>query len=137
MHNSLSKTIFPGNTIMKRVLIVEDEFILQMMIEKMLQRMGHEVVGKAKSGEMALELVEVHQPDIILMDIKIIGDYDGIDTVLKIRAFSDAPVLYLTGNSSPEIAERAAATKPMNFLTKPFEFHDLKHAIEHTNACLN
>lgn len=122
---------------MKRILIVEDEFILQMMIEKMLLRMGHEVVGKAKSGDMAVELAEVHQPDIILMDIKIIGDYDGIETVLKIRNFSDAPVLYLTGNTSPEIADRAAETKPMDFLLKPFEFHDLKHAIEATSACIN
>lgn len=117
---------------MKKLLIVEDEFILQMMIEKMVQRMGHQIVGKAKSGDMAIELVKSHQPDIILMDIKIIGEYDGIETVMKIREYSAAPVLYLTGNTDPETVERAMATKPMDFITKPFEYQDLKAAIEKT-----
>ncbi|MFW6347304.1 MAG: response regulator [Cyclonatronaceae bacterium] len=117
---------------MKKLLIVEDEFILQMMIEKMVQRMGHQVVGKAKSGDMAIDLVKEHHPDMILMDIKIIGEYDGIETVLKIREHSSAPVLYLTGNTDPETVKRAMATKPMDFIIKPFEYQDLKSAIEQT-----
>ncbi|MCH8568051.1 MAG: response regulator [Balneolales bacterium] len=117
----------------KNVLIVEDEFILQMMIEKMIQKMGHTIVGKAKSGEMAIELVKKVQPDVILMDIKIIGDYDGIETVLKIREFSNAPVLYLSGNTDPETMKRALATKPMRFIVKPFEFNDLKNAIDNSS----
>lgn len=117
---------------MKKLLIVEDEFILQMMIEKMVQRMGHQIVGKAKSGDMAVDLARQHKPDIILMDIKIIGDYDGIQTVMRIREFSDAHVLYLSGNTDPETMKRAKATKPMDFIIKPFEYQDLKTAIETT-----
>lgn len=115
---------------MKKLLIVEDEFILQMMIEKMVERIGHQIVGKAKSGDMAIDLVKQEAPDVVLMDIKIIGKYDGIETVRKIREFSDVPVLYLTGNTDPQIMKQAMDTQPMAFITKPFEYKELKTAIE-------
>ncbi len=115
---------------MKKILIVEDEFMLQMMIEKMIQKMGHEVVAMVKSGSAAVVKVRETNPDIILMDIKIIGDYDGIETVQKIREFSDVPVLYLTGNTSSETIDRAKQTEPMFVVSKPFEYTDLKTVID-------
>lgn len=115
---------------MKKILVVEDEFMLQVMIEKMIEKMGHSVVGTVKSGVAAVDKVKETDPDIILMDIKIIGDYDGIETVLKIREFSDVPVLYLTGNTNSSTMERAKQTEPMSFITKPFEYHDLKKVMD-------
>lgn len=115
---------------MKKILIVEDEFILQMMLEKMVQKMGYEVLSKAKSGNVAIDLAKVENPDLILMDIKIIGDLDGIDTIQEIRKFSQVPVLYLSGNTDPDTRARASMTAPMDFIVKPFEYQDLKEAIE-------
>lgn len=117
---------------MKKILIVEDEFILQMMLEKMVQKMGHQVVTKAKSGSAAIDVVRAEKPDLILMDIKIIGEIDGIETIHKIREFSKVPVLYLSGNTDPDTRKRAFATAPMDFIIKPFEYQDLKDAINRT-----
>lgn len=63
------------------------------------------------------------------MDIKIIGDIDGIETIKKIREFSDIPVLYLSGNTDPDTRKRAAETAPMDFIIKPFEYQDLMNAV--------
>ncbi len=115
---------------MKKIIIVEDEFMLQMMIEKMIEKMGHQVVAKAKSGDAAIEAVKEHQPDLVLMDVKLIGKYDGIETIQQIRAFSDVPVLYLTGNTDKAVIERAKDTKPMAFVIKPFEYNGLREAME-------
>jgi DNA-binding response OmpR family regulator len=114
---------------MKKILIVEDEFILQMMLEKMVQKMGHQVVSKAKSGAVAIDVAKNESPDLILMDIKIIGDIDGIETIKKIREFSDVPVLYLSGNTDPDTRKRASETAPMDFIIKPFEYQDLMNAV--------
>lgn len=114
---------------MKKILIVEDEFILQMMLEKMVQKMGHQVVTKAKSGSAAIDVVKSEKPDLILMDIKIIGEIDGIETIEEIRKFSEIPVLYLSGNTDPDTRKRAYTTAPMDFIIKPFEYQDLKDAI--------
>ncbi len=115
---------------MKKILVVEDEYMLQMMIEKMIEKMGHEVAATVKSGLAAVEKVRETEPDIILMDIKIIGDYDGIETVQKIREFSDVPVLYLTGNTNNSTMERARLTEPMFFVSKPFQYNDLKAVVD-------
>lgn len=115
---------------MKKIIIVEDEFMLQMMIEKMIEKMGHQVVAKAKSGDAAIEAVKEHQPDLVLMDVKLIGKYDGIETIQQIRAFSDVPVLYLTGNTDKAVIERAKDTMPMAFVIKPFEYNGLRDAME-------
>lgn len=114
---------------MKSILIVEDEFILQMMLEKMILKIGHKIAGKAKSSETAIELVKETKPDLILMDIKIIGELDGIDTIKKIREFSDVPALYISGNTDPATKKRAMDTQPMDFIIKPFEYQDLKEVI--------
>ncbi|MCH8556589.1 MAG: response regulator [Balneolia bacterium] len=115
---------------MKKILIVEDEFMLQMMIEKMIEKMGHQIVAKAKSGDAAIEAVKEYNPDLVLMDVKLIGKYDGIQTIEQVRAFSDVPVLYLTGNTEKDVIQRAEATQPMGFLIKPFEYTSLRDAME-------
>ena len=115
---------------MKKVLIVEDEFMLQMMIEKMIEKMGYQIVAKAKSGNAAIEAVYKHNPDLVLMDVKLIGKYDGIQTIERIRSFSNVPVLYLTGNTEKDVFKRAEATQPMSFIIKPFEYTSLREAME-------
>lgn len=106
-------------------MIVEDELIIALMIERMVQNMGHKVVAKVTTGEAAIEAVKVHRPDIILMDIRLQGEMDGIEAMAQIRRSSKASVIYITGNSDENYRKRVEESKPMDFLTKPITQGDL------------
>jgi CheY-like chemotaxis protein len=114
---------------MKRVLIVEDEFIIALLVERQLRKLGHEVCGKATSGLQAIETLKITPCDFILMDIKINGSLDGIETMKEIRRFSNIPVVYVTGNSDPRTRDRASGTNPSGYLIKPIEFVELDNLI--------
>jgi CheY-like chemotaxis protein len=102
-----------------RILIVEDEGIVAWDIEKNLRDLGFEVVGVAASGREALALAKSGQPDLILMDIRIQGDIDGITTAELVRRQLGIPVVYLTAHGDPETLERAKGTAPVGYLIKP------------------
>lgn len=112
-----------------RILIVEDEFIIAMLIEKQVTRLGYTVVDKVTSGDRAIDAAKAGKCDLILMDIKILGDLDGIDTMKEIRGFSDVPVIYITGNSDPLTRERAYKTNPSGYIIKPIELEMLRVTI--------
>jgi CheY-like chemotaxis protein len=114
----------------KKVIIVEDDLILNLLYESYLERLGFETEGELVYGKTAIETAKKISPDLIVMDISLEGDVDGIDAMLKIRKFSDVPVIYITGNSDPYHVERAEETNYLEYLTKPIEFDDLKQAIE-------
>jgi two-component system, response regulator PdtaR len=113
----------------KKILIVEDEFIIAMLIEKQITRLGYNVVDKVTSGAKAIEAVKTYRCDLILMDIKIIGDIDGIETMREIRKFSEVPVIYITGNSDPVTKQKAFETGPAGYIIKPIETDTLRNAI--------
>lgn len=113
----------------KRILIVEDEFIIAMLIEKQITRLGYEVVAKVTSGDKAIETVKSNKVDLVLMDIKIIGDMDGIETMHQIRTFSSVPVIYITGNSDPVTKQKAFETGPVGYIIKPIEMDTLRVAL--------
>lgn len=110
----------------KKVLIVEDDFMLSMMNRKYVELMGHEVVGTASTGEEAIEAARKHNPDIILMDLRLDGPLDGIDTMKEISKFSQARAIYLTGNSDERNRERANETNMLAFCVKPVHFEQLQ-----------
>jgi len=114
----------------KKVIIVEDDLILNLLYESYLERLGFETEGELVYGKTAIETAKKISPDLIVMDISLEGDVDGIDAMLKIRKFSDVPVIYITGNSDPYHVQRAEETNYLEYLTKPIEFDDLKQAIE-------
>lgn len=114
----------------KRVLIVEDDLIISLVIENMVKELGHEVVGKAVSGDEAISLAEKHKPDLLLMDIRLKGDMDGIEAVEKIKVIHDVSVIYLTGNSDRLNYERARDTKFADLIVKPFTINDLTKSFE-------
>ena len=113
----------------KKILIVEDEFIIAMLIEKQITRLGYEVVAKVTSGDKALDAVKSNNVDLILMDIKIIGDMDGIETMHTVRKFSSVPVIYITGNSDPVTKQKAFETGPAGYIIKPIEMDTLRVAL--------
>lgn len=112
-----------------KVLIVEDNFILSMVEERLLSKLGHEVVGKVASGEEAVELFRKLQPDLIIMDISLSGEMDGIEATQKIREHSNVPVLFVSGNSD-RFKKSCELQKGFNeFVAKPFTSDDLSETI--------
>ena len=116
---------------MKRnVLIVEDEAILSMMYKKLLERNGFNVVGTAFSGDAAVSEALHLCPDIILMDIFLKGEMDGIDAAEKINKTLNVPIVYITGNSDSATRERAFKTGPAGYLEKPIDENILLSMME-------
>lgn len=114
----------------KTVIIVEDDLILNLLYESYLERLGFETKGELVHGKTAIEMAQKISPDLIVMDITLDGEIDGIEAMLKIRAFPDVPVIYITGNSDLYHVERAKETNPLHYLTKPIEFEDLQKSID-------
>lgn len=112
----------------KRILIVEDELIIALMIERMVQNLGHTVIEKVTTGNAAIEAAKIHNPDIILMDIRLQGEMDGIEAMSEIRRTSNVPVIYITGNSDENYRKRIEESKPLDFLTKPITQGDLSRS---------
>lgn len=112
-----------------RILVVEDEAIVAMDISHRLKRMGYEVIGTAASGEIALQLVEQHAPDLVLMDIRLAGQLDGIETAALLRQSHDVPIIYLTAHTDSTTLERAKATEPYGYIVKPIETSQLTTTI--------
>ncbi len=92
--------------------------------------MGHEVLAMVDSGEAALQAVRLGLPDIILMDIKIEGPIDGIETVIEIKKIAEIPVIYTSGNSDPSTLKRAQDSGCEAFLVKPIIETELKNEID-------
>lgn len=113
-----------------RVLIVEDEPIIAADLEDRLMEMGYDVVPPCESGEAALLFLQNESVDLVLMDIQLSGQLDGIETAQKMMEISTLPIIYLTSNTDEATFARAKGTLPAAFLTKPFRGKDLMHAIE-------
>ena len=113
-----------------RIFVVEDEMIISKDIQRTLCSLGYEVAGHAVSGASAIERTREVQPDLVLMDIHIKGDLDGIQTAGIIGSALQVPVVYLTAFADPATIERAKETMPFGYLIKPFEERELQTAIE-------
>ncbi len=119
-----------SNSSMGRILIVEDERIVARDIQATLRRLGYEVPTLASSFDTALEKAALVRPDLVLQDINIEGEHDGIETAIQLREQFDIPVIFLTAYSDDETLDRAKAALPFGFLLKPFEERELLAAIE-------
>jgi len=113
-----------------RIMIVEDESIVSMQLSDKLEEMGYEVVGTVRSGEKALEQAKQLRPDLILMDIRLAGEVDGITAAIRIREVLNVPLIYLTAQADTHTLSRAHLTNPSGYLIKPFSRSDLRMAVE-------
>lgn len=102
-----------------RILIVEDEFFIALDTEEQAKGLGHTVVGTAVSADEAMRLAGTERPDIVLMDIRLIGPTDGIAAAVELRARYGIPVIFLTANTDPHTLERAKAVGPIGVIEKP------------------
>ena len=114
----------------EKIMIVEDEYIVGREMQSFLSDMGFTVHQPIASGEEALRMAEVHQPDIILMDIYLAGEMDGVEAAGRIHEHLGIPIIFLTAYSDQAIIDRARLAEPFGYLLKPFEDQELKVAIE-------
>lgn len=113
-----------------KILVVEDEAITALDIRGLLESMGFEVVSIASHGVEAIQKAEDLKPDLILMDIMIKGEMDGIEAAEKIKTIFDVPIIYMTAYGDEETFKRAKLTEPYGFITKPFNREELGASIE-------
>lgn len=113
-----------------RVVVVEDEAIIAMDLERRLSELGYQVVGSAANADKAIETVGLVEPDIVLMDIQLSGERDGVYASGQIKELYGTPVVFLTAYSDSEIVERAIQTDPMGYLLKPFSDREVRATIE-------
>lgn len=113
-----------------RIMVVEDEAVISMEIQDRLARMGHSVCGTAASGDEAVSVATAKRPDLILMDVHLRGEVDGVQTAQKIHDRIEIPVIYLTAFADDRTVERARLTEPYGYLIKPFSEKELYAAIE-------
>ena len=109
-----------------RVLVVEDESIIAYELKTRLYNLGYQVTDTVDSGESALESVQNQPPDIVLMDITLKGDMDGIEIASVIRKKHSIPIIFLTAYLDESRLERAKLTMPFGYILKPFQERDLK-----------
>lgn len=115
---------------MARIAIVEDESVAAWYLQEALENMGHEVVDSVASGEEAMQLVGATQPELVLMDIRLQGEIDGITAAAQIRNDFNIPVVYLTAHADDATLSRAIATNPFGYLVKPFQEREVHTTIE-------
>ena len=113
-----------------RILVVEDEVLVARDIQARLDRMGYQVVGNAARGEQAIQMAFDENPDLILMDINLRGDMDGIEAAIQINQQRSIPIIFCTAYSNDEILERAKITSPFGYVLKPFDNRELEINIE-------
>ncbi|MEY8848514.1 LytR/AlgR family response regulator transcription factor [Psychroserpens sp. XS_ASV72] len=115
-----------------KILIVEDEMIIGANISLQLTNLGYEVIGIVPRAEEAILCVEKDQPDIVLMDINLKGELDGVETSKIIQEQHDVAIVYLTANADDYNFNRAKETHPYAFISKPYKKLDLQRALELT-----
>lgn len=118
----------------KRIVIVEDDFLIQELHKRYIERMGHQVIATFSSGEDAIEFFKTHEADLILMDIRLETSLDGIETMKKIHKTTEIPVLYITGNTEEDNLRKALNNQMKGFLSKPVMPQDLEDLIDSVNT---
>jgi len=117
------------------IYIVEDELLISASLKSQLQQFGYEISGSSTRGELCLEEITAlseqgREPEIVLMDIHLRGELDGIETARRINDKFNCAIIFLTGQSSKEVYERSFKIKPFGYLLKPIDMEQTKMTIE-------
>jgi CheY-like chemotaxis protein len=112
------------------ILVVEDETIIAKDIQMCLESLGYFVPHTVSSGEEAISLVEQNKPDLVLMDIMLEGEMNGIEAAVKLRSRFDVPVVFLTAYADSKTLSSAKEAQPLGYISKPFNDTDIRVAVE-------
>lgn len=113
----------------KRVVIVEDMFLISEYLSVLCRRFGMEIVGKARDGESAMEIILDTKPDFVLMDVRLAGDMDGVDVALAVRPhLPEAKVIFITGSNEPPTLAKINTDHPYRVFIKPVDPDALREA---------
>jgi two-component system, cell cycle sensor histidine kinase and response regulator CckA len=115
---------------MTSIMVVEDERIVAKNIEETLRLMGYDVLGSHATGADCLRQASTHRPDLVLMDVRIRGELDGIQTAKLLRSQFDVPVVFLTAYADDDTVKRAREAEPHGYILKPFRASDLRAGVE-------
>jgi CheY-like chemotaxis protein/DNA-binding PadR family transcriptional regulator len=115
---------------MSKILIVDDEALITMQLEERLSKLGYKIAGMAASGEEAIGKAKTLKPDIVLMDIVMPGEINGIEAAKLIHSELDIPIIFVTAYADDAIIEKAKCVNPYGYIVKPFNPLELKAAIE-------
>ena len=113
-----------------KIQIVEDDEDVRDVLTQYIRSLGHSVVGSASTGKEALYLANEIQADLVLMDIGLEGEIDGIETAKELKSLHNLPVIFITGSYDNDTIERAKQAEPMGYLIKPVDLQELKVTIE-------
>ena len=113
-----------------KILVVEDEAIIARDLQKRLENLDYVVTAAVATGEDAIHRAETDSPGLVLMDIVLLGEMDGIEAAGQIRSLFDIPVVYVTAYADDKILERAKVTEPFGYILKPFDDRELRSVIE-------
>jgi PAS domain S-box-containing protein len=108
------------------ILIVEDDAVVAEDLAQKVTALGYRILDIASTGATALQISQAHRPDLILLDITLPGELDGIETATRIKEFSDIPLVFLTAHSDPDTVKRATAAGALGYILKPFRERDLE-----------
>jgi two-component system cell cycle sensor histidine kinase/response regulator CckA len=126
----LTQTLPDTTTAFGTILVVEDEGLIALDLQRRLQALGYTVPTTCATAEEAFTAASSHVPDLILMDIRLRGERDGIDAAEQIRTKLDIPVVFLTAHADMATLDRAKAASPFGYIVKPFGSTDLRANIE-------
>ncbi|HVN97166.1 MAG TPA: response regulator [Syntrophorhabdaceae bacterium] len=114
---------------MARILIVDDERISVLLAIRLLERLGHTVVDAVSTGKDAIERTAASNPDVILMDVGLKGDMDGIEAAKQINRLFSIPIIFVTAYTDQGTAKRMNETRFSGLISKPFQEEDLLRAV--------
>jgi two-component system, response regulator PdtaR len=118
------------NELQRTALVVDDEALIAMMLSEMLEDMGFEICGTAATAVEAVQLAEAHRPDLILMDVRLKGEEDGVFAARRIHDIFDAKVVFITGSREPDTVARIKTDHPSGILFKPILSGQLEAAVQ-------
>jgi CheY-like chemotaxis protein len=120
-----------NSTAAARILIVEDERLIAIDLQRRLTRLGYAVIALAASGMEAIQKALALRPDVVLMDIRLQGDMDGVEAAQQIHASTAIPVVFMTAYVDEDTQQRIRATSPWSCLYKPFAPKQVQSVLEH------
>jgi CheY-like chemotaxis protein len=114
---------------MGKILIVEDEYLTALDMKELMSRWGHEFCEPAVTGEEAIERAGAERPDLVLMDVKLSGELDGVQTAAKLREKSQVPIIFISGYAEEEL-RRTIKLPHSEIITKPIDFNELRDKVD-------